>query len=255
MVFVYVNITYKKIDPRSFNSSYEKIDSESAQPMAVLTYLGFCKFDVIMAKLKNSSVKQFPNSEGPPGRIKIANALRELLAEKDFNSITTSEISSKSGVNEALIYRYFGDKRGLLHQVLKEHLDEFVQRISLDFKGKASALNKLRKMIRSSIEFYDQDRVFSKMLLIEVRNYPGYFESETYMTIKQYTNMVLAAIKEGMSSGEIRKDVSPAFLRQMVLGAIEHMVLPALIHNSKIDVDEYQKEISRVIFEGIQNTN
>jgi hypothetical protein len=58
-----------------------------------------------------------------------------------------------------------------------------------------------------------------------------------------------------MSSGEIRKDVSPAFLRQMVLGAIEHMVLPALIHNSQIDVDEYQKEISRVIFEGIQNTN
>jgi AcrR family transcriptional regulator len=203
------------------------------------------------SKSKNASIKRFPNAEGPPGRIKIANALRELLSEKDFNSITTSEISSRSGVNEALIYRYFGDKRGLLHQVLKEHLDEFVQRIAVDFKGKSGALGKLKKMIRSSIEFYDQDRVFSKMLLIEVRNYPGYFESETYMTIKQYTNMVLAAITEGIASGEIRSDISPTFLRQIILGAIEHMVLPALIHNSRIDVDEYQKEISSVIFKGI----
>jgi TetR/AcrR family transcriptional regulator, fatty acid metabolism regulator protein len=208
-----------------------------------------------MAKPKNASIKRFPNSEGPPGRIKIANALRDLLSEKDFNSITTSEISNKSGVNEALIYRYFGDKRGLLHQVLKEHLDEFVQRISEDFRGKSGSLSKLRKMIRSTIEFYDQDRVFSKMLLIEVRNYPGYFESETYMTIKQYTNMLLAVITEGISCGEIRKDVSPTFLRQIVLGAIEHMVLPALIHNSRIDVDGYQKEISLVIFEGIQIPN
>jgi TetR/AcrR family transcriptional regulator, fatty acid metabolism regulator protein len=211
--------------------------------------------DMKKSKPINESIKRFPNAEGPPGRIKIANALRELLSEKDFNSITTSEISSKSGVNEALIYRYFGDKRGLLHQVLKEHLDEFVHRISLDFKSKSGALNKLRKMIQSSIEFYDEDRVFSKMLLVEVRNYPGYFESETYMTIKQYTNMLLAAIKEGMSRGEIRSDISPTFLRQIILGAIEHMVLPALIHNSRIDVDEYQKEICRIIFENIQSSN
>jgi hypothetical protein len=110
-------------------------------------------------------------------------------------------------------------------------------------------------MVRSSIEFYDRDRVFSKMLLIEVRNYPGYFESETYMTIKQYTNMLLACIKEGISGQEIRGDISPRYLRQIILGAIEHMVLPALIHNSRIDVNEYEKEISRVIIEGIQTSN
>jgi TetR/AcrR family transcriptional regulator, fatty acid metabolism regulator protein len=206
-------------------------------------------------KTKNSSARQYPYSEGPPGRIKIANALRDLLAEKDFNSITTSEISNKSGVNEALIYRYFGDKRGLLHQVLKEHLDEFVKRIALDQKGPAGSLNKLRRLIGSTIDFYDRDRVFSKMLLIEVRNYPGYFDSETYMTIKQYTNMLLAAIEEGVADGEIRSDVSPAYLRQIILGAIEHMVLPALIHNSKIDVEAYQDEISSVVFNGIRTAD
>ena len=56
-----------------------------------------------------------PNHSDPPGKIKIAEALRILLKEKDFNSITTADISRTSGVNEALIYRYYKDKRGLLH--------------------------------------------------------------------------------------------------------------------------------------------
>ncbi len=207
-----------------------------------------------MADSKTSPVRPrtFTSTEGPPGRIKIANALRKLLEKKDFNSITTSEISNESGVNESLIYRYFGDKRGLLHQVLKEHLDDFVRQVSRDMSGTDSALKKLGRMIRSSIEFYDGDRVFSRMLLIEVRNYPGYFESETYLKIKEYTNLILSAIKEGMAEKEIRDDVSPQSIRQIILGAIEHMALPALIHNGDIDAEGFQKEISRVIFDGIR---
>ena len=45
----------------------------------------------------------------PPGKIKIAGALQTLLKEKDFNSITSAEIAKTSGVNQALIYRYYKD--------------------------------------------------------------------------------------------------------------------------------------------------
>ena len=45
-------------------------------------------------------------SEDPPGKLKLAIALRQLLETKDFNSITTADLSKTSGVNEALIYRY-----------------------------------------------------------------------------------------------------------------------------------------------------
>ena len=46
----------------------------------------------------------------PPGKIKIADALKTLLKEKDYNSITSSEISNTSGVKEALIYQNNKDK-------------------------------------------------------------------------------------------------------------------------------------------------
>ena len=60
----------------------------------------------------------------PPGRIKIADAFIALLEQKEFSAITTAEIAKNAGVTEALIYKYFEDKRGLLHQVLKEYLEQ-----------------------------------------------------------------------------------------------------------------------------------
>jgi len=202
-------------------------------------------------KIKDSKKKKYSNLEGPPGRIKIANALRELLKEKDFNSITTYEISSKSGMNEALIYRYFGDKRGLLQQVLKEYMEEFIEQVESDLNGTSGAINKLERLIKASIKFYDKDRVFSKILLLEARNYPDYFKSETYSKIKEYANIFLKTINEGIKAGDIREGLSPAYIRQILLGAIEHMVLPAVIFNRPINVNKYYNTINSLIFKGI----
>ena len=187
----------------------------------------------------------------PSGRTKLADALRQLLAKKDFSSITTAEISRTSGVNESLIYRYFGDKRGLLHAVLDEYLENFVEQVDWGLKGIAGANNKLRKYIWSTIYFYDQDRVFSKILLLEVRNYPGYFTSETYGIVKQYTNLMLQLIEDAMKAGEIRKDLDPRNIRQIVLGGIEHLVLPAVINDGPLDPEQLTDQFCLLIFDGI----
>jgi len=74
-------------------------------------------------------------SSFPPGRIKIAEALRSLLEKKDFGSITTTEIARTAGVTEALIYKYFKDKRDLLYEVLREYLEHYDTRFEIDLKG------------------------------------------------------------------------------------------------------------------------
>ena len=205
----------------------------------------------------NESSKHTANARQPKpsGRTKLADALRQLLAKKDFSSITTAEISRTSGVNESLIYRYFGDKRGLLHAVLDEYLENFVEQVDWGLRGIEGAKNKLRKYIWSTIYFYDQDRVFSKILLLEVRNYPGYFTSETYGIVKQYTSLMLQLIEDGIKSGEIRKDLDPRSIRQIVLGGIEHLVLPAVINDGPLDPDLLTDQFCLLIFGGIAAKN
>ena len=115
-----------------------------------------------------------------PSKIKLANAMNRLLCDKDFNSITTAEISRVAGANEALIFRHFKDKRGLLHHVLHDHLLAFNAEMRNDLKKEEGALNKLSSLIRNHIKMYDSNRVFARILLLEVRHYPDYFESATY---------------------------------------------------------------------------
>ncbi len=187
----------------------------------------------------------------PPGRTKIMEALRSLLAEKEFSAVTTAEIARAAGVTEALIYKYFRDKRDLLHQVLGEYLEHLIARAETDVKGIKGSLNKLRKIVWSHINMYASNRVFARILLLEVRNTPDYFNSEAYRTVKRYGRIVLGTIREGVEGGEIRSDVPASVVRQTILGAIEHACLPGVIFGRDISPDDLTEQICEVIFNGI----
>ena len=76
----------------------------------------------------------------PPGKLKIINAMRILLEDRTFESMTISEIAVTAGVTEGLIYKYFKDKRDLLHHVLREHYEQFLVQIDRDLQGIDGAL-------------------------------------------------------------------------------------------------------------------
>jgi TetR/AcrR family fatty acid metabolism transcriptional regulator len=196
---------------------------------------------------------QEPARQVPPGQIKIEKALRTLLEQKDFNSITTAEIARTSGVNEALIYRYFKDKRGLLHQVLANDLQRFVRQIQLEIDGSTGALEKLRLMIRLHFHYYADNWIFAKILLLEVRNHPAYYDSETYKIVQSYSKMILEIIQAGVRSGEIKKHIDPHPIRQTILGGIEHMCLPGVIFSEYIPADQYADDLFEIIANGIAN--
>jgi TetR/AcrR family fatty acid metabolism transcriptional regulator len=207
-----------------------------------------------MSGIKNSG-KAFKGGKTrsfPPGRIRIADSLRLLLEKKDFGSITTAEIARTAGVTEALIYKYFKDKRDLLYQVLREYLEHYDARFELDVKGIKGALNKLRKVIWSHINVYATDRVFAKILLVEVRSFPDYYSSEPYMLVKKYSSTLKSIIEEGISNGEIRDDVSPSIIRQIILGALENICLTAVAFDRGMSPDELSEYLCELLFSGIK---
>ena len=189
----------------------------------------------------------------PPAKLKLAAAMRQLLRTKDFNSITTAEISRTAGANEALIYRYFKDKRGLLHQVLYDYLLDFHIKMQEEIKAVPSALDKLRCLVEAHIRMYDSNRVFAKILILEVRNFPGYFESSTYRLVKNYGKVVSQVIADGVQSGEIRDDIPVSRIRDLVLGGIEHFCMAAVIFGHELSVTNVAANLSDLLFQGFEN--
>ena len=204
------------------------------------------------SKNKRSSAGGNGERAFPPGRMKIVDSFVSLLARKSFNAITTAEIAGNAGVTEALIYKYFDDKRDLLHKVLGEYLVKYLVQFELDLKGIKGALNKLRKLIWSHINVYATNKVFAQILLLEVRNSPDYYLSETYELVKQYSNVVLDIIVEGVADGEIRDDIPPELMRQVILGSIEHICLRDVVFRREIQPDDLIDDLCNFIFNGIE---
>ena len=200
----------------------------------------------------NSSAKISKERPLPPGRIKIMEALKTLLEEKDFGAITTAEIAKNAGVTDALIYKYFKDKRDLLHQILSDYLEQYRTQITHDLRGIKGVFNKLRKLIWSHINVYATNRVFAKILLIEVRNYPDYYKSETYERVKEYSDIVLNIIEEGVQNKEIRDDISPKLMRYGILGSIEQVCLTGITFGREIDPDGLTEQLCTFFFKGIK---
>ena len=193
-----------------------------------------------------------PEIINPPGKLKIIGAMRTLLDERTFESLTISDIAVTAGVTEGLIYKYFKDKRDLLHHVLKEHYEHFLAQINRDLQGIDGAVNKLRKIIWSSIERYANHRVFARIILLEVRNSEEYFSSEAYGLVKQFNRILLDIIKEGIASGEIREDLPPAYIRNAIFGTIEHSCLNRAIFNEPVSTNEAARIITDLLLNGIK---
>jgi TetR/AcrR family fatty acid metabolism transcriptional regulator len=187
----------------------------------------------------------------PKSGVRLAEALKILLESKDFNSITTAEIAETAGANEALIYRYFNDKRGLLHHVLAEHLKTFLLSLQLRLSRVQGPENRIRELIFSTIRYYHSDVTVARILLVEVRNCPGYFESDTYHIVKWYAHLLLELVHEGIEAGIVRTDVSPSRIRDVVLGGVEHLCLRKVIFGHDTDTDCLSRDLCEVIFRGI----
>lgn len=188
----------------------------------------------------------------PPGGMKIAKAFRELLEKKNFESITTAEIAAASGMTEALIYKYFGSKRDLLFSLMLEFHNVYYADMLLTLGGIHSAFDKLRQIIWGHVNIYEQDRVYGRLLILELGGLKGAQESTAYRKIKEdYSGLIKTIIEDGMQNGEIRHDISARSIRQSIMGMIHYMCLPSIILNRDIATDEITNDICEILFHGI----
>ncbi len=188
----------------------------------------------------------------PPGRIKIIKSFSSLMKEKDFHSITTAEIAGNAEVTEGLIYKYFKDKKDLLYQVLNDHFSEFLTKIENRVAREKSCVAQLEVIIFVSLESYAANRVFSKILLLEVRNSLGYFDSCAYGMVRKYAGIIIGIIEDGIKKQELKPETDPYLLRKVILGAIEHACLGEIIFARELEIDQVSKGIANIVFNGVK---
>lgn len=188
----------------------------------------------------------------PPGRQKLIKALSTLLKTKHFQAITTAEIAATAGVTEGLIYKYFKDKQDFLYQVLYEHFTAFHLEVQQRMALAETAVEKVEILIRSSLKSYTENRVFARMLLLEVRSTPAYFATDAYGVARGFARTLRGVIEDGVARGEIDRRIDPLLLTKCILGSIEHACLGEILFSRQLDVDSTTATLSHILFHGVR---
>lgn len=190
--------------------------------------------------------------KSPPGRLKIMAALRELLQSKEFSLITTSEIAKTAGVTEGLIYKYFDDKQELLFEVLEELFDQVIIEIEAALSESDDPIEQFKRFISASFRSYAKSKVFSRIILLEVRKSERFFKSGAYGLVKHYSDRLLQIIQAGVEKGVFNAKINPRDIRNTVLGAIEHASLHNILFEKPFEAEKRTESLCNIVFNGIQ---
>jgi hypothetical protein len=62
-----------------------------------------------------------------------------------------------------------------------------------------------------------------------------FMETETYKYLRDYYDIMIKVIKDGIASGELKDDIDPYFIRSVILGSVEFIVIRWLMYGCPDD--------------------
>jgi AcrR family transcriptional regulator len=181
----------------------------------------------------------------------IVEAASATFSTKGFEAASIAEIARAAQVSDGLIYRYFTNKRDLLFRVLQVFYERILGEVEAQVSEAIRFDDKLHRLIRRHFEAFVADRGLCRLFLTEVRvtsDYPG---SAIQALNRRYTKVLTALIEDGIAKGEVKPDISPRLVRDVLFGAIEHIAWPHVNGDARLDVNASAAAVTALVCGGV----
>ncbi len=168
-------------------------------------------------------------------RDQILKAAEKVFSDKGFQNSTISDVAKETGVSDTTIYEYFSSKEELLFCIPREGIELSKQMLDSHLNYISGTTHKLRGMIYHLCKFYQDNPYFASISLMTLKTNKKFMETDTYKALIDYYDIMVKVIKEGIQSGEFRDDTDPYFVRSVILGSVEFIVIRWLMYNCPTD--------------------
>ena len=152
-----------------------------------------------------------------------------LMREGDLVDISLSELSLRSGLNSALVKYYFGNKAGLLKELLERDMAEIVQSVDALLAKDMDPEAKLRRHMAAVVDTLFRTPYIHRLLMRMVRESAP---DEAQRLADNYLLPLLKAyerlISDGVAAGVFRP-VDPQLFYFTVIGAADRFFSARLV--------------------------
>jgi AcrR family transcriptional regulator len=185
-------------------------------------------------------------------RAAILEAARAAFAERGYGAATIAEIAEATGLAEGTIYKHFASKQDLLHQVMGAFYERIIADLEASVARERTLAGRLRAIVRRQLEAFVEDRDLCRLFIRELRAADGYALSPLHALNRRYTSILLRALAAGRASGEMRPEVEPRFVRDVLYGAVEHVAWRSLVRGTRLPVETAAAQIVGLLLRGLE---
>ena len=183
-------------------------------------------------------------------REKIYRAALSLIVERGFDATTMQDISREAGVARASVFNHFPTK--LLF------LAEFYQRFTEDVIALARRANVrgFRNRLDTLCEVFGQGAHANTRLVAEIASLAmghGPLAEKESAVDKLLHELLMELVQEGQAGGEIRRDIDPGFLADLLLGLLTVTAHDWVNRGQKTSLQTDLRERFSVLIQGVAN--
>ncbi len=181
----------------------------------------------------------------------ILDAARDVFTERGYDAATVAEVAARCGIVEGTVYKYFDTKRELLLRVLEHWYEELFGDYSRELAGIEGTRARVRHLVWRHLRTVRDSPMLARLMFMQVRSQPGYRGSALHTLNRRYTALLEATIAQAIAAGEVRDDVAPRTVRDLVYGGIEHLSWHTLAGRGRLDPDRTADELTRLLWHGL----
>ncbi len=97
----------------------------------------------------------------------ILHAAEAVIMRKGYSAATMDDVAREAQFSKATVYKYFPSKSELVFEILVHYFDEAGERLEAIRNEKRSARERLRRSILAALEFYEEKRNISRVLMMD----------------------------------------------------------------------------------------
>lgn len=174
----------------------------------------------------------------------ILLAATQLIGEKGIQNLTTKNLAERMSFSEPALYRHFKNKNDILISVLLFYKGLLKKGLSEIIQSNNHSFDKIGQMIDFQFNHFSKNPAIIMVIFAETSFQYNHDLSKTvYGILTQKKTLVEQIISEGQLKDEIRKDISPSQLTNLIMGSMRFTVLKWRLENYTSDIKSEGKEL------------
>lgn len=172
----------------------------------------------------------------------LVDAAELLFAEQGFRATTIKQIAEKSGVNSAMVYYHFGDKRMLYLTMLRRRFSDMTHTLSLRVPPgparHAPPEDAIRQFVRFQVEYLTAHPHLPRLLVRELVDHEAKHASDFIPELVAKTfGRLCDVIRLGQQQGRFRADIEPRFAAIHTVGMVAYAFIARPAIRRVLDVE------------------